>query len=360
MKDFDWKLVHLCLFRCMTDEDSAKPRLRVEHLGSQKHFETGQELLEELLDRLLSSAWGKKVDINESSACRAFPFKDTERGEGDRQALEELVSAASLEGFEARANALTERYAVIPRARQGILIHAAVTVDSGRAKSLPFYFLFKCDFEDARQLAEDRTLVMVPEIILDKLKKVLVYPFFDGFAPDADRVKLFQASASDYFHELLDVERPATAKELFQRELATAVQSRFQHRYDDYFVGEPPRKRELFGDERIIPLQDLMPSPEVKYVTEKSCRAAKDKYDKPIRITIKIDETVKVEADLSGLGKSFFIAKKGDLRYLILRGERFVGSGPLSGLDFLDVENLEEILGRVTEDVGGGFSNEDV
>jgi hypothetical protein len=360
MKDFDWKLVHLVLFRAMTDEDSAKPRLKLEHLASQKHFETGQELLEELIDRLLSSAWTRKVDINETSACRAFPFKDSERGHEDRGLLEAMMAAKSLEDFEGKAHGLTERYAVLPRARQGILIHASVTVDSGRAKALPFYFMFKCDFEDARQLSEDRTLVMVPEILLDKLKKVLVYPFFDGFAPDTDRVKLFQASASDYFHELLELQRPATAKELFQQELATAVQSRFQHKYDDYFVGEPPQKRELFGEERIIPLNDLMPAPEVKYVTEKTCRAAKDKYDKQIKITIKIDETVKFEADLTGLGKSFFVAKKGDLRYLIVRGERFVGTGPLSGLDFLDVENLEDILGRVTEDVGGGFSNEDV
>jgi hypothetical protein len=360
MKDFDWKLVHLCLFRVKTDEDSAKPRLKVEHLGSQKFFETGQELLEELIDKLLTTAWGKKVDINESSSCRAYPFKATHRGGEDRQLLEELVASPNLEDFEVRANTLTEHYASIPRSRPGVLVHVVATIDAGRAKALPFYFLFKCDFEDARQLGDDRNIVPVPEVILEKLKKMLCYPFFDGFAQDAERVKLFQASASDYFHEVVDVERPATAKELFQQELASAVQSRHEHRYDNYFVGEPPKKRELFGQDRIIPLNDLLPAPEVKYVTEKTCRAAKDKYDKQVKVSIKIDEQVKFEADMAGLNRSFFFAQKGDMRFIIIRGERFVGGGQLTGLDFLDVEQLDDIMPRVTEDTGGGFSNEDV
>lgn len=359
-KDFDWKLVHLCLFRVRADEASrdAKPRLNVEHLGSQRAFETGQELLEEMLDRLLSSAWSKKVDINDASACRAYGFRDTQDGKADRELLCELSGSLRLEDFEARALSLTERYAGLPRARQGVIIHASCTVDSGRAKSLPFYFMFKCDFEDARQLADDRHLVPVPEVILEKLKKSAMYPFFDGFAADADRVKVFQASAADTFDELLQIDKPATAKELFQKELARAVATRFEDRYNDYFVGMPEGKRELFGIDRVIPLDDLMPAPEVKYVSDKTVRAARDKYDKPLKVRIKIDETISIDADMSGLGKTFFFAQKGDLRYVIIKGERFVSSGQLTGLDFLDVEQLEDIMPRVTEDVGGGFSED--
>jgi len=359
-KDFDWKLVHLCLFRVRADEAAAdeKARLKVEHLGSQKHFETGQELLEEMLDRLLSNAWTRKVDINDASLCRAYTFHQSQDGTEDREILSELVAAVSLPDFEARSLSLTERYAGIPRARQGVLIHCAVTVDAGRAKALPFYFLFKCDFEDARQLADDRTLIAVPEILLEKLKKMAMYPYFDGFAADADRVKVFQSNAADYFCELLEVDKPATAKELFQKELARAVSTRFEHKYDDYFVGMPDGKRELFGQDRMIPVDDLMPAPEVKYVTEKTCRAAKDKYDKQVKVRIKVDANVTIEADMSGLGKSFFFAQKGDLRFVIVRGEKFVSSGPLSGLDFLDVEQIEDILPRVTEDTGGGFSED--
>ena len=359
-KDFDWKLVHLALFRVRADEHSIdeKPKLHVEHLSTQKHFEQSQVLLEEMLDRLLSNAWGKKVDINDASTCRAYGFRDTTDGKRDRELMGELVGGASKEDFESRALQITERYTGLDKAREGIMIHAVTTVDAGRAKSLPFYFMFKCDFEDARQLADDSNLVPVPEVILEKLKKMAMYPYFDGFAPDAERVKLFQQSAGDNFHEIFEIDMPATAKELFQKELARAVATRFEDKYDDYFVGMPEGKRELFGQDRIIPLDDLMPAPEVKFVSDKTVRAAKDKYDKPLKVRIKIDETVAIEADMSGLGKTFFFAQKGDLRYLIIRGEKFVSAGPLTGLDFLDVEQLEDILPRVTEDVGGGFSED--
>lgn len=359
-KDFDWKLTHLCLFKVHADEAPAdeKPKLKVDHLGSQKHFEPGQELLEEMLDGLLSTAWAKKVDINDASACRAYAFRDTQDSKEDRQLLEELNGSKSIEDFEARCLRLTERYTGLPKAKQGVMIHAVCTVDAGRAKALPFYFMFKCDFEDARQLSDERHIVPVPEIIIEKMKKSVVYPYFDGFAPDGDRVKVFQQGSSDDFCELLEIDKPATAKELFQKELARAVATRFEDRYDDYFVGMPEGKRELFGNDRKIPLDDLMPAPEVKYVCDKTVRAARDKYDKPVKVRIKIDEAVSLEADLSGLGRTFFFAQKGDMRYVIIRGEHFVSSGQLTGLDFLDVEQLEDIMPRVTEDTGGGFSED--
>jgi hypothetical protein len=356
MADFDWKLSHLSVFRCGVDPKSpaARPRKAVEHVGSRSRFGEGQELLEELIDHLLASAWAKKVDIAESSACRAWAFKPSAGGGEDRELLEGLVSAGGARDFEGRALVLSERYAGLPRARDGVLIHVSAVVDSGRARGVPFYGLFKCDFEEARRLADDLTLESVPEVMIRKLKKMVLYPYFDGFQQDPARLKLFQASASDYFHELLAIDRPATARELFQRELAEAVGSRFDDRYDDYFVSMPPAKRELFGEERYVPLNDLMPAPEVRYVTERSCQAAREKYDRPIRVSIRIDDAVKVDADLAGLGKSFFFARKGDVRYMIVRGERFVSGGQLSSLDFLNVESLEEILPRVSADASGG------
>ncbi|MBI4863178.1 MAG: Holliday junction branch migration protein RuvA [Candidatus Riflebacteria bacterium] len=120
MKDFDWKLRHLAAFSCVAGEIvriGDRPRREVAHLLSQKSFEQGQELLLELLDNLLSSAWSKKVDINDSSSCRAFPFADSEGGEHDRELLEELLTAPALKDFEARSLVLSQRYAALPRSR---------------------------------------------------------------------------------------------------------------------------------------------------------------------------------------------------------------------------------------------------
>lgn len=349
-RDFDWKLTHLALFRVLAADVGVdeKVRFKVEHLGSQKHFETGQELLEEMLDRLLAAAWAKKVGINDASSCRAYVFRDTSAGKVDRDLLSDLVSAPTLDAFEAPALSLSECYAALPRASAGVLVHAAVTVDSGRAKSLPFYFLIKCDFEDARKLAEDRSLLPSPEVMLEKLKKSVIYPHFDGFQPDPDRVKVFQATASDDFADLLEIDKPATAKELITRELRDAVASRFQDRYDDYFVGMPDGKREVFGPDRSIPLDDLMPLPEVKYVTEKTCRVVKDKHDKLVTARIKVDESVAVTLDLAALGKAVFFAQQGAEHFLIIRGEHFITSGNLTGLDFLDPEQLEKVIADIT------------
>jgi hypothetical protein len=44
---------------------------------------------------------------------------------------------------------------------------------------------------------------------------------------------------------------------------------------------------------------------------------------------------------------------------MIIRGEHFVGGGPLSGLDFLQVEELDELLPRITEEIVGGVAGED-
>ncbi|MBI4863177.1 MAG: DUF3900 domain-containing protein [Candidatus Riflebacteria bacterium] len=225
------------------------------------------------------------------------------------------------------------------------------TIDSGRAKGIPFYVLFKCDFEDARRLTPRTGLERVDEIIENRLKKMAMFPYFNGFEQDGSRVKIFQSNPSDYFHELLEVQVPATAKQLFQKELKEAVGARHHDRYDDYFVGLPPEKRELFGEERFIPLSDLLPPPEVNYVTQRSCQAVREKYDKKVKATIKVDGTLKVEMELDALGKSFFFARKGDVRYMIIRGESFVTSGQLSGLDFLNVEELDDILPRVTEEI---------
>jgi len=352
VRDFDWKLIHLVAHRCQSVVGrDGHPQKEASHVLSQNHFSAGQELLEELLDTLLSSAWAKKVDMNDSSSCRAFPFAHSEGGVTDRSLLTEMVSATKLEDFEPRAQLLAERYCRQPRAREGILLQLCCVITSGRARMIPFLFLFKCDFEEARKLTNETGLERVDEVILNKLKKVAIYPNFDGFEPDGDRVKLFQSTPSEYFHELLELQQPATAKQLFQEELKSAVSVRHPNHYDDYFVGLPPAPRELFGNECYIPVKELLPAPEVQYVNDRSCQAAREKYDRPVRTTIKIDGLIKVEAELAGLNRSFFLAKKGDQRYLIIRGERFVTGGQLSGLDFLKLDELEDLLPRVMEDV---------
>jgi len=350
MKDFDWRLLYLVIHRCTGD---AKAGRIIDHVRSRRHFEVGEELLQELLDSLLSSAWLRKASINDTSSCKAWNFKNSEAGDEDRDLLGSMVSVVSLEEFEPRALLLSERYAQVPAARAGLLIHVGATVDSGRCKSLPFYFLFKCDFEDARQLSDAEIIAAAQQVIVNKPRKFIAYPYFDGFQQDSERVKVGQPATS-HFAEMLNIRPPTGPKQLLQRELHHALTSRFSDRYDDYLVSLPPPKRELFGEERFIPLNDLLPATEAAYVTALSCKAAEENHDRPIKVSIQIDTNVKVQANLAGLGKSFFFARKGDLSYMIIRGEHFTGSGQLTGLDFLKAEQLDELLPRVMEDVAGG------
>lgn len=354
MRDFDWKLTHLVACRCINVDNGpdGKPQRAVDHLLSTKAFKAEQEPLELLLDALLLNSWNRRADIGDTSPCRAYAFKDDDRGQEDMGLLSEMVSAIGLKDFEERALLISERYAATARAREGVLLHVSVVVESGRARQAPFYFFFKVDFEDAHRLTPKDGLEKVSEVILDKLKKVLMFPLFDGVNSHGDRVKIYQSNPADYFHDVLNLEIPQTAKVLLQQEVREAVAERHPDRYEDWFVGQPPAKRELFGEERYIPVQDLMPTPEVKFVNNRSCQAAREKYDKTIKARITIDGITKVVTEVDGLGKSFFFARRGKQRFMIIKGEQFETTGPLSGLDFLDLEDIETVMPLVTEEGG--------
>lgn len=344
-KDFDWKLACMALFRLTPEpaDGDERAKLAAALVCAQRHFEPGQELLEEMIDRLLASAWSKKAGLGDAAACRAYVLRQGPDGDRDKAALALLAEAPALDQFETQAARLSERYAGLRGARGGVMVHIAATVDSGRAKSEPFYFLLHCDFEDARRLEDDSNLLTVGDVVLGKLRKALVYPYYDGFAPDTDRVKLYKPTAADTFDEVLVVDRPATGKELFQRECRDAARTRFGERYDDYFIGVPG-KRDLFGPERAVPADDLMPPLEAKHVCEVSARATKDKYGKTITARVKVDGHAAVTVDLAHLGKSVFFAQQGGERYLVIKGEQFVTSDQMTGLDFADLESLADVV----------------
>lgn len=357
----DWSLECLTAYKCRREEGlgDGPGRMLSVPLGAMTMFGPQDTLLEEFLDEILLAAFRKKPDIGDASPCRIFGFRQGNQGMADQQLLDKLLRSR-MEDFEPETARMAKRYTGLAHSRDGVFLFARVTIRAKSVPDLPFLCIFKCDYEDARAFDENMTVRILDEVIIRKLKKVMIYPHFDEIQQDFSRVKLYQSNASDYFEEFLWLEKPAVARELLQRELRNAIALRHDDKFDNHFTQPAPKKRELFGEQRYIPLNDLLRYEEVKFVNDEVCVNSREKFDKPVRAQIKIDETVKVDATMDGLGKSFFFAKRGDFRYLIIRGESFTTSGPLSSLDFLEVQDLDEVLPNLDDDgAGGGEGGDD-
>ena len=48
------------------------------------------------------------------------------------------------------------------------------------------------------------------------------------------------------------------------------------------------------------------------------------------------------------MGETFFFAKKGDSKFLIVKGNKFLTKSQLSSIEFLDVKELDDVLADVT------------
>ena len=351
---YDWHLKNLAAFRCRSEGDGeSQERLQLDALGHMARFGAEDELLEQLLDGLILNAFKKRPDIGDSAPCRIYGFRNSTKGEEDREFLQQLRVEPDAGVFEEKCEKLAKRYASLPNARQGVLLFLLVTVRAKNVAEEPFLCIFKCDYEEACSIQDKVSVTILNEVIIGKLKKVIIYPHFNGYEHDESHLKLFQSSASDYFEELLWLDKPTVASTLLQGELRRAIALRNQEKsQDEHFLSPPPKKRELFGEERYIPLNDLIPYEEVRFVSDEVCERSKEKFERKVKIQIRIDDNVRIDADMAGLGRSFFFAERGGFRFLIVRGENFTTNGPLSGLDFLDVQSLEDVLPHLDDDGG--------
>lgn len=348
MARFDWQLeflsVHACRLRMNSQVKEARAIARFESLSTQ------DSVLENLLDGLLLSAFKKKPDTGTSSACKAYAFLDTSSGHGDRKLLNNALEAARLEDFEEVALDLAARYADLPEAHPSLLLFLRAKVTTPSDIVLPFFVMFACDFDEVSTLTGDAEGVLerLGEAVTHRLRKALIYPFLDVGLQDVQRLVLFQASSSEGFDELLSLEEPKTTPQLFTEELKTALERKAPlPAYERYFREPPPATRQLFGEERYVRLEHLLPPEEVKHVNDLAFHSSKEKFDKEMKIRIAMDDFGRFEARLDRLNRDFFFARRGDDKYLIVKAETFLTKDQLNPVEFMDVEDLDQVIKKL-------------
>ncbi|MBI4871236.1 MAG: DUF3900 domain-containing protein [Candidatus Riflebacteria bacterium] len=348
MSKFDWQLeylsVHVVRLREKSDRKDPQALARLEGLGEE------DTVLENLLDGLLLAAFKKKPDITPTAACRAYRFLASGSGEADRRLLQSALAAPRLEEFEEVASDLAARYADLPEAHPALLLFTRSRVTTPADTVLPFFVMFACDFDEVSVLTGESPGILekLGEAVTHRLRKALIYPFVDAGLQDEGRATLIQVAASEGFSELLSLEEPQTTPELFSTELRTALDQRApQPAYDRYFREPPPAVRPLFGEERYVRLEHLLPVDEVKHVADLTFHSSKEKFDKEMKLRIAIDDFGKFEARMDRLNRDFFFARRGDDKYLIVRANKFLTRDQLNPVEFMAVEELDQVIKKI-------------
>ncbi len=346
MVRFDWQLNFLSVHACQPSEGGK--RLTERLLLSTESLAEENEILEGLLDELLVSLFKKKPDTGKSSACKAFSFLETGSGQGDKRMLTRGLEAENLEQFESVATDLASRYADIDGARPALVLVVRSRVTTPADVVLPFLVMFACDFEEVSLLTgrSEGLLERIGEAVVHRLRKAIVYPLVDQGIQNLDRLILFQAAASEHFDEMVALEEPVNTPELFAGEVKQALEKRVQEppAYQRYFKEPPPATRELFGEERYVRLEHLLPSDEVKHVSDVSFKNSKEKFDKEMKLKISLGDFGRFEAKMDRFNRDFFFARRGNEKYLIVRAENFVIKDQLTPVEFVDVEDLEQVF----------------
>jgi hypothetical protein len=267
--------------------------------------------------------------------------------------MENGLDSSDIQSFQTVCRRLANRYSTLENAAPGLLIFLNVRVTPSKGMGGTFFVLFACDFEQLSRF--DPSLGQV-EIVNDgvdrKCRKAFIFPFFDGYALSRDGIKIINSGKSGgTIPELLYVDPPKTTEQLLLAELYQAVSSRHDPgKYKTYFESHPD-EREVFGDDSIVKAEDLLEEDEVKHISKMTYQSAVDHHGKKPRVRLIIDEGVKFEGRLDKLGESFFFARKGNNRFLIVRGQRFLTKSELSSIEFMEVSDLEEVIPRIA---GGG------
>jgi hypothetical protein len=358
MDDYDWTPEFLIVARIAPeDPDEVGAPLVPMVIEACKGFPGSDESFVDLLDGLLSESLKRRTDTGASAPCKAYGFVDNAKGEEDRRLLEEgLLMATDLDGFRDAGLALIRRLADLPGAVPGLAVVMSATltdIDAGRGvKSLA---VFDLPYQDAQQVEHTAglSLVDIPEVIVRKQARSMLYPLFGGDEPRHDLVKIHSRPAAAPFPGVLSVRPPPTTEVLLQQEVARALYSGgsgAEPRYSPYFEKPPAKKRELFGEERLVRVQDLLPPTRAAAVARESSRTTRDLYDKDQKLSLVVDDQVKIDARADSLGEAVFFAEHGGDRYMVIKGKKFVtNKAQLSSLDFLKVESLQDVLTQLQE-----------
>ncbi len=357
MDAFDWNpelmVVHKLAWR---DQDHPDQGLERSEIVRSEGFPDADDSFLDYLDYQLRELIKKKPDTGAGSPCKVYQFVENSKGSEDRGLLEDkLVMATDIATFSAGIEQVMERIMAVPGVGQGMVVAMKLAATFGEGDSgASFVTLFWFDFEDATRFQEDPLrLDDLTGILLRKAGRGMIYPYLEGDTPRHDLVKLHCRPASHPFVELFSVIPPPTTEELLQREVARAIFSRgsdAEERYKAYFEKTPAKKRELFGEQRLVKVGDLIPERDAAAVARESSRTAKDLYDKDQKMKITIDGMLSVDLRMENLGESFFFAKEGQEKFLIIRGKSFQSNrAQLSSVDFLEVESLANVIDKVRE-----------
>ncbi|MBI3890292.1 MAG: DUF3900 domain-containing protein [Candidatus Wallbacteria bacterium] len=351
MTRFDWQLNFLSVYACRKKDSGHGMSARA--LASLKSsIPEEDQVLERLVDGLLLAAFKKKPDISPTSACKAYRFLQTDSGRADQKLLVAGLETEDLGMFEEVTSDLASRYSDLPEANPALLVFVRARITTPADVILPFFVMFACDFDEVSVLTGEKSgiLEQVGEAVGHRLRKCFVYPLLDAGVQDVDRLLLYQASSSEGFDETVALEVPKTTPELVTEQLRKALDQRDgKQDYEQYFREPPPPARQLFGEERYISLEHLLPMEEAKHISDLTFQASKDKFDKEIKLRIAIDDFGRFEARLDRLNRDFFFARRGEDKYLIVKAEKFVTKDQLSAVEFMDVEELEKVLSKMLD-----------
>lgn len=367
MDGFDWTPEFLTV-AVLGPKDPDEPAAGVEPeiLEECKGFPDADESFEDFLDGLLRDALTRRADTGASSPTKVHAFAASDKGESDREMLEQgMLMATDLGGFKKRARELLQRLAELPDTTPGlaVVLRARASFEGPQGESgAQLACLFSLPYQDAHIVdrREGLALARIAEVVVRKQARSVVYPFLDAGEVRHDQVKITARPASGSFPGLLATRPPPVTEELLQREVARALYARGgdeEQRYKAYFEKLPAKKRELFGEDRVVRVKDLLPQDEAAAIARESARSSHDLYNKKQNLKLTIDGTVKIDASMEGLGDSFFFAERGGEKFLLIRGKHFTTSrAQLSSVDFLQVDSLEAMIERVREDRIGDIS----
>jgi len=347
----DWTVNFINIFRLFEAEGDEGKQLEL--VLANAGFPADDAVLQDHIDALLVEAFKKKPDTGETCGCKVWTFQGTPPGAEDRALFEEALTADKPKTFQSLARRIAGRYQSLPGVRPGLLFFLNLRVTPKKGMGGTFFCVFACDFEDLRRYDQHAGhLEAVADAVQRKCRKALIYPYHNGYDLDRDRVKLVQSGAAEgSLSDLFYLEPPDTTREILEDELRAVVTKRPDgKKYETYFEKEMPKERELFGEERYIDMTDLLAPDDVVHLSKASYQSAFDKHGKKARVRIVVDEGVKFEGQLDKLGVNFFFARKGGHKYLIVKGEKFLTKSQLSSIEFLDVEDLDAVIPRVTRD----------
>ncbi|MCJ8346523.1 DUF3900 domain-containing protein, partial [bacterium] len=139
----NWELVYMSVFRCVSDENSAKKI--IEEIGEVSEIGIDEENLSNFIGDLIMQAVGKKASLSSSASCRAYQFVEDSKGETDQAICDSLLTAVSKSIFRSHAKIVADQYAITPKARDGLLFILNANAEQNKTLT-PNVFILKVDY----------------------------------------------------------------------------------------------------------------------------------------------------------------------------------------------------------------------